>query len=290
MTVPKVSVLTPVYNTQENHLRECIESILNQTYSDFEFVILNDASTDSNIETIVKSYDDPRIVYAVNERNLGISLTRNKLMQLARGEYFAVFDHDDISYPDRLEKEVAYLDSHPEVGVVSGQADVLTDRRDNRVWRVPETSEAIQRKLLTDSCVIHPACMLRRSVLEKFKIQYEEAYSPAEDYALFCRLVGKTEFYNFQRSLIKYRNHRDNTTHRRSELMRLHTRSIQSFVQRENAELWDLVRFQCFRKRSFRLFRFLPILQIEEWSDRTDFYLFGFIPLWSVTTKPWREK
>ena len=171
MAVPKVSVLTPVYNTQEEHLRACIESILNQTYTDFEFIILNDASTNSNVEAIVKSYQDSRIVYAVNDTNLGISPTRNKLIQMAKGEYLAVFDHDDISMPDRLAEEVAYLDSHPEVGCVSGQAEVFGGKKGSGVWSVPEQNEAIQRKLLTASCVIHPACMLRKSVLEKYGIQ-----------------------------------------------------------------------------------------------------------------------
>ncbi|MGN0917649.1 MAG: glycosyltransferase [Oxalobacter sp.] len=290
MTKPKVSVLTPVYNTQEKHLRECIESILNQTYQDFEFILLNDASTDPNVEKVIQSYDDPRIVYTVNEKNLGISPSRNKLLQMARGEYLAIFDHDDISYPDRLELQVSYLESHPEVGVVSSQADVLSDRKGNRIWNVPETSYEIQRKSLTDSCVIHSACMLRKSVLDKFNIGYEAEYSPAEDYALFCRLVGKTEFYNFQKSLIQYRDHRNNTTHLRKSLMRMNTKAIQSFVQRDNAELWDSVRIQCVRKKRFKLFKFLPILQIEERVDQSDYYLFGIIPLWSITAKPWREK
>ncbi len=290
MTVPKVSVLTPVYNTQENHLRECIESILNQTYTDFEFIILNDASIDSNVEAVVKSYSDFRIVYAVNEKNLGISPTRNKLVQMARGEYLAVFDHDDISMPDRLEKEVAYLDAHPEVGCVSSQAEVFGGKKGSGIWAVPEQNDDIQRRLLTASCVIHPACMLRKAVLEKHGIQYEAAYSPAEDYALFCRLVGKTQFYNFQESFIRYRNHEENTTHKRLELMQLRTRAITSFVQRDNPELWDLIRFECFRKKRFRLFGCIPILKIEEYPDRSDYYLFSKIPLWSITRESWREK
>ncbi len=290
MTVPKVSVLTPVYNTQEDHLRACIESILSQSYTDFEFIILNDASTDSNVEAVVKSYEDSRIVYVVNEKNLGISPTRNKLIQLAKGEYLAVFDHDDISMPDRLAEEVAYLDAHPEVGCVSSQAEVFGGKKSSGIWSVPEQSDDIQRKLLTASCVIHPACMLRKSVLEKYGIQYEEVYSPAEDYALFCRLVGKTQFYNFQKSLICYRNHEGNTTHKRLELMQLRTRAITSFVQRDNQELWDLVRFECFRKKRFRLFGCIPILKIEEYPDKAVFYLFSKIPLWSITTEPWRDE
>jgi len=114
----KVSVLFPVFNTKEEYLRAAIESILSQTFSDFEFLILNDAST-NNAEEVIKSYTDPRIKYFKNEKNPGISETRNKLLDLATGEYLAIMDHDDISLPNRLQKQIDYLNNNPEVGVVS---------------------------------------------------------------------------------------------------------------------------------------------------------------------------
>ena len=111
--MPKVSVLMPVYNTRPEHLREAVQSVLSQTFTDFELLILNDGSTVQGLEEVVRSFHDPRIVYAENERNLGISRTRNRLMDMARGEYFAVMDHDDVSLPERLEKQTAFLDAHP---------------------------------------------------------------------------------------------------------------------------------------------------------------------------------
>ena len=102
--MPRVSVLMPVYNTKPEQLREAMDSILAQTFGDFEFLILNDRSTDPQVEEVVKSYSDPRIVYAVNERNLGISGARNRLLDMAQGEYLVVMDHDDISLPERFEK------------------------------------------------------------------------------------------------------------------------------------------------------------------------------------------
>ena len=114
---PKVSVLMPVYNTKEEYLREAIESILNQTFRDFEFLIIDDGST-NGAQAVIKSYQDERIRFVQNETNLGIFKTRNKLCAMARGEYVATFDSDDISLPTRLEKEVAYLDEHPDVSVV----------------------------------------------------------------------------------------------------------------------------------------------------------------------------
>ena len=127
--MPRVSVLMPVYNTHPEHLREAMDSILAQTFTDFEFLILNDCSTDSGVEEVVKSYHDPRIIYAVNDHNLGISGSRNRLIDMARGEYLAVMDHDDFSFPDRLEKEAAFLDTHPDVGIVGSLVESMPTAR-----------------------------------------------------------------------------------------------------------------------------------------------------------------
>ena len=104
----------PVYNTKESYLREAIESILNQTFESFELLIVDDGST-TDVESIVKSYKDPRIKFYKNEKNLGISLETNRLLDVAQGEYLAIMDSDDIALHCRFEKEVEYLESHPEV-------------------------------------------------------------------------------------------------------------------------------------------------------------------------------
>ena len=104
----KVSVLMPVYKTPEKYLREAIESILAQTFTDFEFLILDDCPTDKTCEAIINSYSDSRIKYQKNPENLGISGTRNKLLSMAKGEYIAVMDHDDISMPDRFENRFVF--------------------------------------------------------------------------------------------------------------------------------------------------------------------------------------
>ena len=106
----------PVYNTDNTILRQKIESILNQTFTDFEFLIVNDCSSDENVEKIVLEYQqkDNRMKYFMNEKNLGISGTRNKLIDLSQGEYLAVMDHDDISLPNRFEKQVEFLDKNLE--------------------------------------------------------------------------------------------------------------------------------------------------------------------------------
>ncbi len=271
----KVSVLTAVYNTPEQYLREAIESILAQTYTDFEFVILNDASPDENVEKVVKSYNDKRIRYYKNEQNLGISLSRNKLIDLADGEYLAVFDHDDISLPDRLQKQVEFLDSHPDVGVV-GNWHKITGKKE-RVARYPTTDKEIKETLTVSCCICHSSSMIRKSVLTENNIRYENEYTPAEDYALWCRLLPKTKFANIPEVLFIYRNHEQNTSHRQQDRMWNASVRIQNFVRRENPELWAVMEPQILHIRRIKLFG-IPLLTIRYNEDLEVWRLFGFLP------------
>ena len=288
--MPKLSVLMPVYNTQEMHLRACIESVLGQTFSDFEFIILNDASTDENIDKIIRSYHDSRIVYIENKVNLGISESRNRLIELSKGEYLAVVDHDDISLPYRFAEEVKWLDSHPETGVVSGIIESWIDDGSKVIMRAPEVDIEIQKKMLMECCCWHPACMMRKSVLQKYDLRYEKIFSPSEDYALFCRLIGKTGFRNIQKPLLYYRNHAGNTSHIKAKEMRNATKVIQDFARRDNPDLWNLVSLDLFKKHRIRLFGILPIIKIEESVDRIVIYLFSKIPLFTIEKGRWRER
>lgn len=228
----KVSVLMPIYQTPEEYLRSAIESILNQTYTDFEFLILDDCPQNSR-ESIVHSYQDKRIKYFKNEKNLGITPSRNKLIDMAKGEYLAVMDHDDISLSSRFEKEVSYLDCHKEVGVVGSNYEKFPFYKlKNR----PETNEEIENVLMKKCAVLHPSSMIRKSVLKN--LRYEEKFSPAEDYALWCRLIGQTEFYNIQEVLFKYRDHGSNTSKIQQEKMKKATKSIHEFVRAEHPDIY----------------------------------------------------
>lgn len=202
MIVPKVTVLMPVYNTKESHLRETIASILKQTYKDFEFLIINDAST-NNVKEVIESYDDARIVYVENEKNLGISASSNLGVALAKGEYIARQDHDDISKPTRLEKEVKIMDENPEIGVCSSFFEMFPKKKKTIF---PTTDDDIKEFLvLVGSPICHPASMIRKSVLVDNNIIYKDEYRYAEDYALWVDLLNKTKFCNIPKFLFKYR-------------------------------------------------------------------------------------
>lgn len=232
---PKVSVLMPIYKTEESYLRTTIESILSQTFTDFEFLILDDCPLDDRA-ALVKSYKDPRIVYLKNTSNMGITPARNKLIDLAKGEYLAVMDHDDISLPKRFEKQVAYLDAHPEVGVVGCLAETFPNHLN---LYHPETDAEI-RKALTYTCaILHPASMIRKSVLLENNIRYEERFSPAEDYCLWLRLMDYTAFHNIQEVLFKYRYHEHNTTNRQLYDMFYTGEELRYIVRQKHPELWQ---------------------------------------------------
>ena len=283
--MPKVSVLVPIYRTQEDFLRAAIDSILGQTFGDFELILLDDCPEDSR-EAIVRSYDDRRIVYLKNDRNLGISPSRNKLIDFAKGEYLAVFDHDDVSLPTRFEKQVAYLDAHPEVGVVSSWTGTVGG---GRVVRNPERDEDIRVMLMWDCPVTHSAAMIRKSVLSENCIRYEEYFSPAEDYGLWCRLVSVTKFHNIPEVLFEYRDHAANTSLTQAERMLAGGYRVRALNKTLNAQLWNEYELRAVRTWRIRLFGFIPFLWIRQYDRRTTVRLFG-IPVLRIRSwcRMWR--
>lgn len=212
---PEISVLIPVYNTEEKYLRECVESILNQTFTNFELIILNDGSS-NNVEEIIKSYDDKRILYYKNEKTEGITKSRNKLISLASGKYIAIQDHDDISFPDRLEKEYNFLENHKGISIVSAWIEVFSEinyklhKKKIKVWKTKKSPKIID--FLKRCELIHPVCMWRKNDFEKYNLAYEDGYYGAQDYALFSKAVRYLKFANIQEPLLKYRRHPNNVS------------------------------------------------------------------------------
>jgi glycosyltransferase involved in cell wall biosynthesis len=274
-STPKVSVLTPIYNTNPVHLRECIESILNQTFIDFEFLILNDSPDNKELKKIVKSYKDPRIVYTENKSNIGISASRNKLLEMARGEYVAIFDHDDISLPARLEKEAAYLDANKFVGVVSCNIRWFPK---THVSNHQKNNLDIKRALTSAMVVAHTACMIRKSVLMENDVRWEEKFSPAEDYMLMVRLIEHTMFHNIQEVLVRYRFYENNTTNLQKDKMRDADALIKNIAAIKYPHL--LSNGNAKKKEWLRLFGLIPFIKIKCGPDgRAKYYLFGAILL-----------
>ncbi len=201
----KISVLMPVYNA-EKYLNGAIDSILSQTYSDFEFVIIDDCSSDSSV-SIIESYADERIVFLKNEHNSGVAVTLNRGLQMCHGEYIARMDSDDISHPERFEKQLAFLQAHPDVAVVTcGVRTFCGDKTISESGWTSVEPEKIKKDLFFSCALAHPTVMMRRSVINEVG-GYAPEYNGLEDYELWCRVIEKHKIASVGEILFEYRIH-----------------------------------------------------------------------------------
>lgn len=195
---PLISVCMPMYNASK-YLHECIDSILNQTFEDFELLIVDDGSTDDSRD-IVRSYKDGRVRLIENEHDYIGSL--NILLKEARGKYIARMDADDVMMPYRLEAQYGYLEKHAEVGVLGGGVQQIGDSCGN----VIPIGKVTMQDMINSCCVVHPAVMMRASILKQHDLSYEEAFKYAEDYRLWMQMLKhEIVFRNLMVPVIKYR-------------------------------------------------------------------------------------
>lgn len=214
-----VSVVMPVYNGSL-YLREAIDSILSQTHTNLEFIIVNDGSTD-NSEDIILSYDDPRICYYRNETNCGICVTLNKGLDVARGKYIARMDCDDVSIPERLQKQVEYMEEHPSIGIVGSDIVVFGKYIDEHIFTFEHDKYCCKAGLLFNTCFAHPSVMMRKRILEDNNLRYDESSRGFEDFELWYRMSKSTEMVNIHEPLLYYRKHNSQVTQNESpELMK----------------------------------------------------------------------
>lgn len=201
---PLISILMPVYNG-EKYIRESVDSILSQTFTDFEFLIVEDGSTDGTVEILAEyARKDSRIRIIYNEKNSGVAESLNRGLKLACGEYIARMDADDVSLPERLAVQVAYLLEHPNVSVCG---TFLSIYGTEQIWDAPVENEAIRAQLLFYSCLYHPTIIMKKETVVSFGTEYDLNAVHAEDYHLWARLSlqKKVIFANIPLQLLKYR-------------------------------------------------------------------------------------
>lgn len=214
---PAISVVMPVYNASQ-FLKLAIDSILGQTYTDFELIIINDGSTDDT-DAIINSYTDKRIKYHINSVNLGIVQTLNKGIDLALGKYLARMDADDIALPERFEKQHQLMDQNPEIAVCGSQAFNINDsgiKTGNNNF--PVSDKEIKAQLLFHNTFIHPTTFFQTEVIKKYK--YHPTYQYAEDYFLFAQIATNHQVANHPDPLLLYRVHELNTTATKAKEMK----------------------------------------------------------------------
>jgi len=193
MTKPQISVIMSVYNG-ERYLRESVDSILNQIFTDFEFIIIDDGSTDGTW-AILNSYADPRVRLVHNQKNIGLTCSLNKGLALASGEYVARQDADDVSLAERLEQQVRYLDIHPEVGLLGTGCWNLLPSGKQQSMVLPQTDMGIRWYLLFGTVLMHPTVVFRRRLVEQVG-GYDPTIRVTQDYELWCRFAQVTRVAN----------------------------------------------------------------------------------------------
>jgi glycosyltransferase involved in cell wall biosynthesis len=204
MEGPLVSVVMTVYNGG-TLLEIAMQSILDQTYRNFEFIIVNDCSTDQT-ESVVSSFSDPRIIYLRNERNLGIGPSRNKAYETVKGKYIATLDADDISEPHRLEKQVEFLEKNPSTAICGTFFQVIDGQgKPGKKFPLPIDGKRVRTRMLLGNCLCNSTIMIRTDVARAhpFKLEFELA----EDFELWYRISKFADLHNLPYYSCKYRVH-----------------------------------------------------------------------------------
>ena len=225
--MPVVSVVIAVYNG-EAHLRETVASVLSQTLTDFECLIIDDGSTDATAD-ILATLTDSRIVVMRNQQNEGLPYSLNRGLKQAHGTYIARLDVGDLAVLDRLEKQVFFLETHPEIGIVGSWCQLIDESgNDVRIERFPVDDLDIRWTLLLRNPFLHPAVMLRRSVLEKHRLRYEPTFRASQDYELWTRVLEYTQGANLSDVLVAYRLSSESIT-AQSKMQQLQNHDLVAF-------------------------------------------------------------
>lgn len=203
LKTPEISVILPVYNG-EKYLRDAIDSILNQTFMDFELIIIDDGSRDDSA-SIIKSYQDKRIIL-IQQRNKGLSAALNVGISKSSGKYIARMDADDISLPQRLEKQISFLEKHPDIGIVGTWAIMMTEEgEDIYIADIPQNDLGARELLAKSSPFFHGSVMFRRSIFDSCGPYPEEIGLQVEDWVLWHQFATRTKLANIGRPLFKHR-------------------------------------------------------------------------------------
>jgi len=224
VSAPRVSVVIPAYN-REAFVGDAIESILKQSFADFELLVIDDGSTDRTRD-VAAAFRDPRVRLLCHDRNQGLPKTRNAGVDAARGEYFAFLDSDDVALPNRLAVQVAFLDRHPDYAAVGGWIDWMDahGRPTHRIKRRPVRAEDVAALRLFRQGIENTASMVRLAILRQYR--HDEGFTVSEDFELWARVAADHAIANLPEVLVHRRAHPQQTSRNRDEEFRLHRQAI----------------------------------------------------------------
>lgn len=220
-----ISVIAGNYNTPVNYIKEAIDSVLAQTYQNFEFIIVDDCSTDGSLE-VIKGYDDPRIRVLGTDQNSGLATALNKALDVCRGEYIARMDLDDVCYPERFEEQLAFMRDHPDVILCGSYIRLIDANGDSSKddWKVGfyDDPELYRIYLLFSNypLIVHPSWMMNHGLLNQYGIRYKEQYKYSQDYAMLVDCAEHGRCAVLPRVLVKRRIHGDSasSTHNKDQI------------------------------------------------------------------------
>lgn len=263
---PLVSVVMPVYNSQA-YVATAIESILSQTFTNFEFIIIDDCSGDESI-TIINRFTDSRIILLKNEINLKTTKTLNRGIQAANGKYIVRMDSDDWSFPDRIEKQVSFMESNPDV-VECGGKIIVCDKQLNQinVRSYPLTDSQIRSKIFYYNPFAHPATIWRKDAIIKAGY-YDEKIPLTQDYDLTFRVGKLGKLANLEDALIKLRTHEKSSSQAKSRQQELITLQIRYKAATQYGYKMNL------KQGVYLLLQWLSMLVIPQ---KVKFKLFNYI-------------
>ncbi|MDR0231051.1 MAG: glycosyltransferase [Dysgonamonadaceae bacterium] len=221
---PEISLVMPVYNGVL-FLKDAIESILSQSFEDFEFVIVDDCSTDESIE-IISLFKDPRIILIKNENNLGIAHSRNIGIKKSTGNLIAFMDNDDLSMKDRLLKQRDFMCKNPSVDICGTRIKII-DQHGNKiaVAKRKQRNELLKIALfLGETSIAQTSIIVRKSFLNKYNLFYDVKYTCAEDYDFLCRCSLFAKMHNLEEELVHYRIHPNSTSSTKHEKQKVEAR------------------------------------------------------------------
>ena len=281
---PKISVIMPVYNTKEEWLREAIDSILNQTFSDFEFIIVDDGSSENNVEGVIKSYRDKRIKYFYKE-NSGVAKSLNFGLKKSIGEYIARMDSDDVSLSDRFEKQVKYLNNHPEISILGTAFEHFPKNK-----KVIHPTHVTLLDIFEGCFVAHPTVMFRRADFEKYDLKYNETFPCAQDYELWSRAVRLLKIANLSDVLLRYRVSESQISSRKIELQKSLNNEVKQNILNfltDNKILQKKIKTLLLgaAKLKYYLFGFIPVLTRNTNGNIVKYKLFGSFTILKIKEK-----
>lgn len=211
--MPEISVIMPVYNA-EKYLKEAVDSILQQSFTDFELFIIDDCSTDSS-RAIIGSYADKRIVFIQKEKNTGYTDSLNMAIKLAKGKYIARMDADDISLKERFYRQYNHMEQNPRVLLLGTRFRIIGN---NNEIQLPTTFKEIKFRMLFADPICHPSVFIRKSFFTSANSWYDKSFEPAEDYELWTRIIHAGEVENLPEVLLHYREHEQQVSNVKKEI------------------------------------------------------------------------